>query len=264
MLKQILFFIFPLCILIILGAYLLQRNFIYFPSNEQPDRKVYHAEDMQQIGIITADNLVLNAWYKPAEHNKQTILYLHGNAGHIGHRMYLARQFLAEGFGVLLMDYRGYGGNKGHPTELGLYEDGRAAFNFLLNQNINPKHIVLYGESLGTGVATELARENKVCALVLQSPYTHFTALARFHYPWVLLPLRDKFDSLSRMKQITSPILFLHGEQDVVVPYIQGRTLFEAANEPKQWIGFSDKGHNDLWNEQFTTEVTKFINKNCM
>ncbi|KTC78860.1 Alpha/beta hydrolase family protein [Legionella cherrii] len=263
MLKQLLLILF-IFILIFVLSFSLQRYFIYFPSSEQPDRNAFEAEDMQLIEIPVADGLTLNSWYKPSVDKKPTILYFHGNAGHIGYRMYLVRQFLSEGFGVLLLEYRGYGGNPGKPTESGLYQDGRAAMKFLQHQGIETENIVLYGESLGTGVATQMATEFPVCALVLQSPYTSFTALARFHYPWLFMPLRDKYDSLSRIQKIHTPVLMLHGKLDQIVPYEQGVVLFNHANQPKKWIEFSDKGHQDLWSPHFAHSVMHFINSYCV
>lgn len=262
MLKQLLL-IFFIIILIVSLSYSFQRYFIYFPSPEQPNLKVFQAEDMRVIKLSTADGLTLNSWYKPSNGTKPTIVYLHGNAGHIGYRMYLLRQLLAEGLGVLLLEYRGYGGNPGKPTESGLYEDARAAIKFLQQQGIPANHTVLYGESLGTGVAIQIATEYSVCALVLQSPYTSFTALARFHYPWIFMPLRDKYDSLSRIQKIHAPVLMLHGKLDNIVPYQQGLVLFERANQPKKWIEFPDKGHQNLWSPLFAREVIHFINSYC-
>ncbi|MGM9452026.1 alpha/beta hydrolase [Legionella bozemanae] len=260
--KQLLLVLF-LFILIVTLAYFLQRHFIYFPSPEKPSLSDFQAEDMQIIKLPVADGLTLSSWYKPAVDNKPTILYLHGNAGHIGYRMYLARQFLSQGFGVLLLEYRGYGGNPGKPTESGLYQDARAAMTFLQQQGVPVNNIVLYGESLGTGVATQMATEFPICSLVLQSPYTSLTALARFHYSWVLMPVIDKYDSLSRIQNIHVPILMLHGKLDEVVPYDQGLALFNHANQPKKWIEFANKGHHNLWDEHFAQIVIHFINTYC-
>lgn len=249
--------------LALLVTYSLQRYFIYFPSGELPSRKDFHAQDMEVIKLSVADGLTLNAWYKPSVGHKPVILYLHGNAGHIGHRMHLVRQFLSAGYGVLLLEYRGYGGNPGKPTEAGFYEDGRAAMRFLQHEK-QSKQIVLYGESLGTGVATQLATEFSVCAVVLQSPYTSLSALARYHYRWLPVPVIDKYDSLSRIQQIHAPLLMLHGKLDVVVPYSQGLSLFNLANQPKQWQEFPTKGHHDLWDEHFAPTVIHFINSYCI
>lgn len=262
MLKSFLLLVFALILIWVL-AYSLQRYFIYFPSREKPKREEFNAEDMQVILISIAEGLTLSSWYKPATQGKPTLLYLHGNAGHIGYRMYLVRQFLDAGLGVLLLEYRGYGNNPGNPTESGLYDDGRAAIHFLQKQGIPEKHIVLYGESLGTGVATKIATEFSICALVLQSPYTSLRALGRYHYPWLPIPTRDKYDSLSRIHKIHAPVLMLHGKLDVVVPYRQGRALFHEANQPKKWIEFPMKGHLNLWDASYAHTVIDFIKSYC-
>ncbi|KTC76992.1 alpha/beta hydrolase [Legionella brunensis] len=263
MIKQLLF----ICIFVLLIAFLLiyffQRNLLYFPAKEVPSRKIFQAEDLQVVKFTTTDGIHLNSWYKPALANRPTILYLHGNAGHIGYRMPLVRQFLAKGFGVLLLEYRGYGGNQGKPTEQGLYQDAEAALNFLQQQDVAIEQIVLYGESLGTGVAIYMAIEHPVCAVILQSPYTSMTQVAYYHYPWIFIPPWDKFDSLSRISQLKSPLLILHGESDAIVPYQQARELFANANEPKQLVSIPGKGHNDLWDSTFAEKVIDFIGTYC-
>ncbi|AUH72011.1 alpha/beta hydrolase [Legionella sainthelensi] len=261
-LKQFLLLLF-LILLMFLIAYFLQRHFIYFPDEEKPHTKDFQAQDMEVVQIHEAGGLILHSWYKPPTHNNPTILYLHGNGGHIGYRMSLVRQFLSEGFGVLLLEYRGYGGNPGSPTEAGFYQDGRAAIQFLYQQGIQGNNMILYGESLGTGVATQLATEFPICALVLQSPYTSLTALARYHYFWLPIPLIDKYDSLSRIQKIHVPTLMLHGQLDEVVPYSQGLTLFKFANQPKKWVAFPDKGHQNLWDARFACVVSQFIHSYC-
>ncbi len=261
MLKHIVLFSGIVFLLFLVFIYLFQRNLIYFPAKEEPNRKNFDAEDMQVIKLTTSDRLNLNAWYKPSRINKPTILYFHGNAGHIGYRMYLAREFISQGFGVLLLDYRGYGGNPGSPTEDGLYRDGRAAKHFLQAQNIQNHHIIFYGESLGTGVAIKLASEFSVCAVILQSPYTSLTALARYHYPWIFIPPKDQYNSLGLIKKINSPILFLHGKQDEIVPYDQGLALYNNANKPKEWVEFTNKGHANLWDIEFVETINGFINR---
>ncbi|MDI9819516.1 MULTISPECIES: alpha/beta hydrolase [unclassified Legionella] len=228
-----------------------------------PSRQIFAAEDMEQIIIPTLDGLKLHSWYKPAAANKPTILYLHGNAGHIGYRMPLAREFITAGFGVLLLEYRGYGGNQGQPSEKGLYLDGRAAMQYLQQQGIVPSRTVLYGESLGTGVAIYLANLTPVCAVVLQSPYTSMASVARYHYPWVFIAPWDKFDSLSLIADIHSPLLLLHGINDRIIPYNQSVTLLARANEPKELIGFPHRGHNDLWSKDFADKILEFLNTHC-
>lgn len=262
MVKQLVM-LFLFFILIYIGAYFFQRSFIYFPTTQKPNPENFNANDMQVVTIPVTDKISLNSWYKPSLDKKATILYLHGNGGHIGYRMSLVRYFLSSGFGVLLLEYRGYGGNPGKASESGFYQDGRAAIHFLQQKGVQEKHIVLYGESLGTGVATKMAKEYSVCSLILQSPYTSLSDLARYHYFWLPMSLIDKYDSLSRMQKIKVPVLMLHGKFDSIVPYSQGLTLFNAANQPKKWIEFSTKGHHNLWSARFANEVIHFINLYC-
>jgi fermentation-respiration switch protein FrsA (DUF1100 family) len=250
-------------LILVLFIYLFQRSFLYFPNTKKPSRSEFQAGDMDVIELTTQDGLVLNAWYKPAAKNKPTLLYVHGNAGHIGHRMPLVRPFLNAGLGVLLLEYRGYGGNKGSPHEAGLYEDGRSALRFLSQKGINPNQLVIFGESLGSGVATQLATEQKTCALVLQTPYTSMTDLARVHYPLIPLKPKDRFDSLSRIQTINTPLLILHGTADSIVPYEQALRLYNAAKEPKKLLSFAGKEHNDLWVGTYAQEIIGFIEHHC-
>ncbi|MCR9191417.1 MAG: alpha/beta fold hydrolase [Gammaproteobacteria bacterium] len=260
MLKQI---IIITIILVILLAFIpaIQRYFIYFPAKNTPNRAQFAANDMQGITLRTVDDLTLHAWYKPPADHKPVILFLPGNAGHRGYRMPLIRPFLSAGFGVLLLDYRGYGGNPGRPSEQGLYQDGRAGVRFLQAQH---HKMVIYGESLGSGVATQLATEFPSCALVLQSPYTSMKALQRYHYPWLPAVLKDRYDSLQRMQAIHCPILVLHGKLDRIVPYQQGETLFEGANQPKKLQSFPEQGHNNLWSKAFVHDVMTFVEQHCV
>lgn len=219
---------------------------------------------MRVVTLHTSDGLRLKSWYKPAEGGQPTILYLHGNAGHIGYRMPFARQLIAAGFGLLLLEYRGYGGNEGHPTEAGLYEDARAGMRFLESESVSPSKVAVFGESLGTGVATQLALENSFCAVILQSPFTSLTHLARYHYPWILIPPWDRYDSLERIARMHAPLLIVHGLQDTIVPYEHGKTLYHAAKAPKKMLRFERGGHNTLWSEPFFSQkVIDFIQSHC-
>lgn len=249
---------------VILLMYLFQRNLIYYPLQQAPQRHDFDAHDMTVITLQTQDQVTLNSWYKPAMSNQPTIVYLHGNAGHIGYRMPMARQLIDAGFGVFLLEYRGFSGNKGYPTENGLYEDGRTALRFLNQHGVTSQKIVLYGESLGTGVATQLAVENQVCALILQSPFTSLDDLAHYHYPWLFIKPWDKYNSLEKIKSIHAPLLVLHGVLDQIVPYSEGVALFNAANEPKKMTSFEQHDHNNLWSApNFYKDVLHFIQRNC-
>jgi fermentation-respiration switch protein FrsA (DUF1100 family) len=203
---------------------------------------------VREVTLTTADGLSLLSWYLPAGPGRPVILYLHGNGGHIGYRADRVQRFAREGFGILLLEYRGYGGNPGSPSEPGLVADGEAALRFIESEGILPGRIVLYGESLGTGVAVQIAARHRVAAVILESPYTSIAAAAQYHYAYVpaALLVRDRFDSLSCIREVKAPVLVMHGEADRVIPARFGKTLLAAANEPKEGWFLADAGHGDL------------------
>ncbi len=264
MVKQIVLISVIVVVVSIALMYLFQRYLIYYPSRKTPHLNDYDAKDMRVITLHTQDGLELTSWYRPANENQPTLLYLHGNAGNIGDRMSLVRQFMDAGLGVLLLEYRGYGGNKGEPTEPGFYEDGRAGMRFLQQQGIQNEQIALYGESLGSGVATKMASEHPVCAVILQSAYTSLSDMTRYYYPFVWFKPWDRFDSMQRIQTINAPLLLLHGLKDEVVPYSQGLALFQHALEPKKMLSFKLDGHNNIWNAPgFSEQVIRFIETQC-
>ena len=241
-----------------------QRRLLYLPDRASPDQVLAGLTDMAPAQLSTDDGLSLLAWYAPArDPDKPILVYLHGNAGHIGYRGGKVRPYLDSGYGVLLVSWRGYGGNSGDPTEQGLYRDGRAALAFLDQAGVSPERIVLYGESLGSGVAVQLASETRVGAIILESPYTTIPAVAARHYWYIPANylVRDKFDSLSKIGGIETSLLILHGERDNVIPVEFGRELFAAAREPKTWRGFPEAGHNDLYDFGAANAVLEFLSE---
>ncbi|WP_083500060.1 alpha/beta hydrolase [Legionella waltersii] len=265
MIKQIVLLLLFVISLVVISIYIFQRHLIYFPDPHKPKLIQFHAEDMSLVQLHTKDKLELTAWYKAANKGKPTVLYLHGNAGHIGYRMPVVRPFLERGYGVLLLEYRGYGANPGKPSEKGLYLDAEAGFEFLSQHGVASHQLVIYGESLGTGVATYLASKYPVCALVLQTPFTSLVSLTQYHYPFLFIKPWDRFESLERIKQINAPLLVLHGKRDSIVPYEEGLAIFNAAHEPKKMLTFEDKNHNDLWTSvDFAPEVIRFIDGYCV
>ena len=233
---------------LLVGLYVFQRTLLYRPDTGVPDIAAIGVAGLRPITLVTADGLALLAWYRPPETGRPVVAYFHGNGGHLGYRGARLQRFDAANLGVLIVEYRGYGGNPGAPTEAGLYDDARAALDFLAAQGIAPAHIVLYGESLGSGVAIRMASERIVGAVILEAPYTSIAAVAQVHYPFVPAHrlIKDRFDALARIGQVRAPILVLLGGRDVVVPPRFGRTLFDAAREPKElWIA-PDGGHEDL------------------
>jgi fermentation-respiration switch protein FrsA (DUF1100 family) len=228
----------------------LQRRLVFVPNTQRPVLAEAGLDPaMRQVDLLTADGLRLLAWYRPPAGNPGALLlYLHGNAGHIGHRSDRIRPYLEVGFGVLLVEYRGYGGNPGRPSEAGFYADARAALDFLAQQGVTAERTVLYGESLGTGVAVQMAVERRCAALVLEAPYTSVTAVAQKRY-W-MFPVRrlvlDKFDSLSKIGRVGCPVFIMHGERDQIIPIRYGRELFQAAPEPKDARWFAEGNHTNF------------------
>lgn len=238
-----------------------QRHMMYFPVRGDVDPARAGVPEMQRVTLQTEDGLALTAWYAPARGHAATLLYLHGNGGHIGHRALKVRPYLDAGFGVLLLSYRGYGPNPGAPTEAGLYADGRAALASLESSGVAADRIVLYGESLGSGVAIELAAHTSVGAVLLEAPFTSIADVAAYHYPF--LParwlVRDRYDSASKIAKVRAPLLVLHGAKDRIVPERFGRALFEAASEPKEFRPFPEGSHNDLYDHGAAEATIGFL-----
>jgi hypothetical protein len=229
-----------------------QDRLIYFPDpTPPPPPAALGLRGVEAVTLRTADGLGLLAWRLPAARaDAPVILYLHGNGGHLGYRAGRVQRFQELGWGALLVQWRGYGGNPGTPTEAGLAEDARAGLAALAAEGVAPSRRVLWGESLGTGLAVRMAAETPeaVGAMILESPYTSLLALARLHYP--MLPsgvlLRDHYDSLSRIAAVRAPILILQGARDTLVPPEMGRALAAAATAPVEIWEAPGAGHNDI------------------
>ncbi|MFO0798968.1 MAG: alpha/beta hydrolase [Gemmataceae bacterium] len=224
-----------------------------------PDRRT------QDVEFTSADGTKLHAWWLPPTRPEAgAFLVSHGNGGNLSYRGDLAIYLnKATDAGVLMYDYPGYGKSDGSPTEAGCYASCDAAYAWLTTDGkISPLRVVLLGESIGTGVAVEAATRHDHRALVLMCPFTTLPAAAKHHYPW--LPthtlMRSRFDSLSRIHSCTRPLLVGHSTDDRVVPFWQGETLYNAANEPKELQGVAAAGHN-LATEQFAGVVARFLEK---
>ncbi len=248
------------------GMYLGQRRLMYFPSETTPSPAQWSVPEMTPVRLRTEDGLDLLAWYKPAAPGRPTLVFFCGNAGHLGYRGGKLRAFLDQGYGALLPAYRGYSGNGGEPHEAGLYADGRAALAFLDGEAVGADRLVLYGESLGSGVAVKLAVEaaeagTPVAAVVLEAPFTSVPDVAQRRY--FFLPARalvlDRFDNASRIGRIAAPLLVFHGERDGVVPVGFGKGLFEAARDPKTLKLYPRAGHNDLYEHGAARDVLAFL-----
>jgi len=230
------------------GLYVFQRHLLYFPDVARPELGNLAALGVREITLETADGLTLLSWYVPPRDDRPVIAYFHGNGGHIGYRAERLRWFARNGYGVLMAEYRGYGGNPGTPSESGLIADGAAALDFLGGEGIAPSRLVIYGESLGSGVAVPLAARRAVASLILEAPFTSVAEVAQYHYSFIPASamVRDRFDSLAKIGDVKAPILVLLGERDRVVPLRFGQALFDAALAPKElWLS-REAGHEDL------------------
>ncbi len=180
------------------ALYLFQRRLLYHPGMTRPGLGDLALIGVREVTLTTADGLSLFSWYLPPSVGRPVIAYFHGNGGHIGYRTERLRRLAREGYGVLLVEYRGYAGNPGAPCEAGLYADGAAALDFIAAERIAPDRIVLWGESLGSGIAVELATRRRVAAVILEAPFTSIADAAQRHYRFIpaALLVRDRFELL--------------------------------------------------------------------
>lgn len=259
-------------LLILVGLLVFQRNLLYYPDKTTPDPAASGVGEMRPVKMESADGLVLSSWYAAGRPEQPVVVYFHGNAGNIGSRGNKVRPFLDAEYGVLLVGYRGYGGNPGKPSETGLYADARAALSFLRESSDEAaRSLVFYGESLGTAVASAMAAERAaagqpVQALILEAPFTSVTDAAGHFYPFIPVKwlLKDHFDQASRIAAVSAPVLIFHGEQDRTMPIRFGKALFDVAQMPKQSKWYDGAGHNDLFDFGAADLSIDFIERNAI
>ena len=260
----ILSYIFVIYISLLALIFIFQRSLMYFPVKEKISKSFYKNTKLKIIDISTSDGLILKSLYKKSETNiNKTILVFHGNAGHIGHRVSKFKPFMDKGYGLLLLEYRGYGENKGKPTKLGLYRDGEAAINYLINQKIKSKNIIVYGESLGTAIATKLSTNYSFNMTILEAPFTSVADVAQKRY-WIF-PAKylvlDNFDIIGIIEKIKSPLLIIHGYKDYVINIAFGKKVFEAALKPKKALFVKNAGHNNLFEFNLVNKILNYLKK---
>jgi fermentation-respiration switch protein FrsA (DUF1100 family) len=245
-----------------LGLWAMQRRLIYFPDSNVPAVDVMGA-GWEDVSYSTDDGLTHRAWYRAPQPGRPVFLVFNGNAGNRADRASLGIRLAAANFGVLLSDYRGYGGNPGDPTEEGFGKDARAAVSVMRDRSPTSP-IVYFGESLGAAVAIELATELPPAALVLRSPFTSLADIGRVHYPWLPVGalLKDRYPSIDRIARVGVPLLVIAGDSDSIVPPEQSRELYEAASEPKHLVLIRGADHNDAEltsGENLVREVVDFL-----
>jgi len=260
-----------LSLAILLGTYLVsvtclwafQRALIYSPDDVEyvPPSHYLMLAGVEEITVETVDGIELKAWYAPAPANRPTVVMFLGKGGSLRSQRYRVALFKDAQMGVLLLAYRGYSGNEGEPTEEGLYADARAALDWLESHDVHNRSIVIYGASLGTGVATAMAAEREYGALVLEAPYTSVVDVAAARFPIVPVDLLmfDRFDSLSRIDEIDEPLLVMHGDADRVIAQRFGRELFDAADGQKAGFWPVGVGHKDIFDRGGFEAARDFI-----
>jgi fermentation-respiration switch protein FrsA (DUF1100 family) len=250
-------------LLVVVLMSLLENALIFFPS-------VYPDGDWEPRGIAiedawfeTEDGSRLHGWFVPAANPRAVVLFAHGNAGNLTHRVDIL-DALGRGLGasVLVFDYRGYGRSAGRPTVEGILADARAARRWLARRaGVDESQIVLVGESIGGAVMVDLAARDGARGLVLENTFTSLPDVAAYHYPWlpVRLVMRSQLNSLARIRDYHGPLLQFHGDADRIIPFQLGQKLFEAANEPKQLVVIPFGDHNDPRTAKFYEELDRFL-----
>ena len=250
------------CVYVAIAAvlYVTQRSLMYFPDTARTTPAEAGLPEATEIPLTAADGVHITAWFAAPQGDKPIIVFFHGNGGSLRYSAARFRKLIGAGIGLVALEYRGYGGNEGSPSESGLIADGEAAYAYAA-AHYPVSQIVIWGQSLGSGVAVAIAAEKPVSRLILEAPFTSAAAVAseRYWYIPVGLLMKDQFHSDRLIQKIKAPLLILHGVKDRVVPYAMGERLYELANEPKHIVQFLDAGHDDLDANGALNAVARFL-----
>jgi fermentation-respiration switch protein FrsA (DUF1100 family) len=257
-------------ILLLIVAWMSLRSMeprtLYYPDRIMIANPSVYWLAYDDLQLTDEDGTRIHGWFLPGA-KPITILFCHGNAGNISHRLDKAMRLHSTGAGLLFFDYRGFGLSEGTPTEAGTYQDAEAAYRYLIEtKRLKPEQIVFQGESLGCAVATEMAiRHPEAGGLILESPFTSTVAMAKRIFPWLPVKwiVRYRYDNLSKIPKIKMPLLIMHSPQDDIVPFEMGRALFAAAPEPKQFVelvGDHNEGYAES-GDRYRRAVEDFLNK---
>ena len=251
-------------ILLLVVVFFFQRNLLYHPSvnNYLKNQTLSEPAEIEKVNIITGDKIKLVGWFYNKNLKKfKTILFFHGNAGSLENRIYKLNHFKDLDVNFLIIAWRGFSGNEGKPNEKGLYEDGESAISWLKTKGVNEENIVLYGESLGTAVALEVAQNKNFAGVILESPFTSMINMGKKYYPFfpVRFLLKDKFESHKKIANVLVPLLIVHGKVDKIVPYEMGKKMYELANEPKFFYSQEYGNHMVEYDDKLLFSLRKFI-----
>jgi len=239
-----------------------QRNLMYFPDGDRPG--VNFETVPQTITVEPEDGIMIEGWYWPAQKDLPTIVFFHGNGHAYQYWVDKLMVYHREGYGALFTDYRGYGGAAGQPSEEGLYHDARSFITALNNMNnIDLDQMIFYGESLGAGIAVQMALEFPAKAVILESAKSSAVDIAKRRY-WMLpvnLLMKDQYRNLDKIHNLNMPKFFIHGERDMIIPIAYGQRLYDAAPEPKQFRSLPNAGHNDLYEHGAGLHISAFLSR---
>lgn len=260
-LLQLILIIFFIYFLVLVFLYFYQRNLLYHPNENNYSGDQISVE-IKKVKILTSDKIELLGWY----HEKnlkdfKTLIFFHGNAGSLENRIHKLNHFQDMDINFLIIAWRGFNGNNGKPSEQGFYEDGKSAIDWLIKKGISEKNLILYGESLGTGIAIHLAQNKNFSGVILETPFTSMIDAAKIFYPYIPinLLLKDKFENYKKIKNINAPILVMHGEADQIVPFSMGKKIFESANKPKYSYFTKYDNHMMEYDENLVLALKSFI-----
>ena len=248
-------------LLLVVFIFFYQRNLLYHPFENN-----YTTEEAnfsyEEIFVPTSNGHKLKAWFHKKDlKQKKTLVFFHGNAGNLSNRIYKLNLIKNFDINFLIVAYRGFSGNKGIPTEEGLYQDARDVLKWINKQEIADKQIIIYGESLGTGVSIEVAQNKKYAGIILESPFTSMVDAGKHYYSYlpVSLLLKDRYESINKLKNIKIPILVMHGKKDKIVPFYMGQKVFEKANKPKFSYFPEEDDHMMDYNENLLKALNNFF-----
>jgi len=240
--------------------YFAQCSLMYFPDTAHVTPAAAGLPEAEEVPLTDVDGTRIHVWHAPPRGDRPVILFFHGNGGSLASEVDRFHQLISDGIGLIGVEYRGYGGSEGSPSEQGLIADAEAAYAFAVS-HYPVQQIVVWGGSLGSGVAVALAAEKPIGRLILEAPYTSTEAVGAQHY-WYLpvrFLMKDQFHSDQRIGKVKAPLLILHGVLDRTVPYSMGEQMFELANKPKHIVRFLDGGHNDLDAHGALNAVARFL-----
>lgn len=248
----------------LLMLFIMQREFIYITKTPLAPLSVFKKiETLQEVTTVTEDGLPLTGWFvPPADEGKPVVVFFHGNASNLSMSMSGALPYIRVGYGFLVAEYRGYSGNEGKPSEENLYRDARGWIGYLKDKDYSEQDMVLFGESLGSGVAVQMALEYAdIRALVLISPYTRLVDVAKKHYP--LYPvhhlMREKYDNIGKARNLPQPVFIIHGGRDHIVPVEMAQKLYESLPGQKSIKIIPQSGHNDLFLHHADDYILSFL-----